>query len=422
MAKPEEFLPLFADDSGQVMEHPGLSMLGRSGMEWVEPVQGEMMPLPRGAVLVTVPGQKPVAGAGGQARVIDQAPGGGSAHAVAALLPQGFTRTLLPAGVSPQPHAILPLQGYAAIGFKSEKIWVAAVQSDEHRKWHPRFYSTPHLPQRIEKLMARYPDNRIIQQLGICAMRYGCFTAQNIFYGRWEGGIPTMTACNADCIGCISEGHITDDAPQQRLQFIPTVNEISEVGTLHLTRAREGIISFGQGCEGEPSLNAETIAAALVKIRHNTRQGTININTNAGFTEGIAKLSRTGLDSMRVTIFSCREDNYNQYHRPRNYDLGDVENSVRLAKDSGVLVSLNLLVFPGFTDCEAEIEALMTWVQKNGVDMIQLRNLNMDPNVLFRHVSAEGEVLGINNFLYILQQELPGLRLGSYSHPVIAGE
>lgn len=227
-----------------------------------------------------------------------------------------------------------------------------------------------------------------------------------------------MTACNAGCIGCISESHITVDSPQQRLEFQPSIQEISQLGLEHLTHAREGIISFGQGCEGEPSLNADNLSQAIKLIRKQCQQGTININSNAGYTEGIKQLCRSGLDAMRVTIFSCREENYNCYHRPKNYRLADVENSIRYAKDQGIRVSLNLLTFPGFTDREEELESLLGFVQKNRIDMIQLRNLNIDPDLLFHHIPPGGETLGITNFIHLLHQELPNLEIGSYSHPL----
>lgn len=417
MKKNDGFLALYANEKGEVLEHPRFGMLGRTGMEWVEPERDEMIPLPQGASLVSIQGHIPVAFDNNRVKTFGSALNCQATQAVAALLPQGFTRTLLPAYVSLENGHDVPLMGYAAVGFRNNKIWVAAVQSDEHRKWHPRYYNTAGLPGRINRMLKKYPDNRIVRQLANCSLQYSCYTAQNIFYGRWEGGIPTMTACNAGCIGCISESHITVDSPQQRLEFQPSIQEISQLGIEHLTNAKEGIISFGQGCEGEPSLNADNLAQAINIMREQCQQGTININTNAGYTDGIKQLCRAGLDAMRVTIFSCQQENYNCYHRPRNYQLEDVENSIKQAKDHGVRVSLNLLVFPGFTDREEELESLLGFVQKNRIDMIQLRNLNIDADLLFHHIPTGGESLGINNFIYLLHQELPGLEIGSYSHP-----
>jgi pyruvate-formate lyase-activating enzyme len=412
------YLTMYANSRGEVIEHPGLKMLCRSGAQWLIPDKNEMILLPRGASLVSLPGFLPVGITGDQhIRCLEMSPAdGGQVLAVAALLPQGFTRTLLPACVSPTQQE-MSLLGYAAIGFKNGRIYVAAVQSDEHKKWHPVNYNTEGLPARIQRLLKKYPQNRIYRQLAHCSLHYGCFTAQNIFYQRWEGGIPTMKSCNADCLGCISESHIGPDSPQQRLQFIPSVKEITEVGQEHLSRASDGIISFGQGCEGEPSLNADKLAAAIRGIRRVCAQGSINVNTNAGFTRGICQMCDAGLDSMRVTIFSCLEHNYNQYHRPRNYNINNVQESIRYAKGQGLFVSLNLLVFPGFTDRPEEIEALLAFVRNNDIDMIQLRNLNFDPDVLLKYFPNGGEPVGMTQFLAVLQEQLPKVRLGSYSLP-----
>jgi len=418
MATTMRWLPLFANRDGEVMEFPGLEMLARSGLQWVVPEGGEMIPLPNGASLVAVPNQLPVGWDGERPRLLNPPSEGMSIQAVAALLPQGFTRTLLPAYVSPSSSPAIPLLGYAAVGFRAGRIWVAAVQSDLHRNWHPHYFNTEGLPRRISMMLQRFPSNRILRQLAHCALQYSCYTAQNIFYRRWEGGIPTMTACNADCLGCISESHLPVDSPQQRLDFRPSIGEISELGLAHLLQARQGIISFGQGCEGEPSLNAGDLAAAIAHIRLRTDQGTININTNAGYTQGIQQLCRAGLDAVRVTVFSLRQDNYMSYHRPHNYQFSDVTASIEFARQAGVKVSLNLLTLPGFTDREEEVEALLLFVQKYGVDMIQLRNLNIDPDQILRIFPKGGGVIGIPGMIGMLQAELPGTVIGSYTHPV----
>ncbi|MGI5920598.1 MAG: radical SAM protein [Syntrophomonadaceae bacterium] len=413
------FLTLYSNSRGEVFEDKETIMLGRNGTEWVVPDPSEMMPLPKGATLVTIPGYMPVGiGEDDNLTCLQHDPHNpqDKVTAVAALLPQGFTRTLLPACLSENPEEAWPLFGYAAVGWHNEKIYVSAVQTDEHRRWHPAYYNTDGLPARINRLLNKYPENRILRQLARCSLEYGCFTAQNLFYQRWEAGIPSINVCNASCLGCISESHIQAAAPQNRLDFRPEINEIVEIGTEHLANARQPIISFGQGCEGEPSLNASRLAPAIERIRSRTDQGLININTNAGYYKGIARLCDAGLDSMRVTIFSCREENYNKYHRPRDYTLADVKRSINYAREKGVTISLNLLVFPGFTDREQEVQGLLDFIAVNPVNMIQMRNLNFDPDLLFKQFPGNSEVLGINNFLNLLKQEIPQVKIGSYTH------
>lgn len=413
------YLTLFADQYGEVFEHPHLAMLGRTADRWELPGPGEMIPLPGGASLVMVPEHYPVGWDTEKQRAVllQKSPYGGEGrvYAVAALLPQGFTRTYLPAGVVPKGRGALPLLGYAAVGLKNDRIYVAAIQTDRHHRWHPRYYNTNGLQRRVERRLQAEPGNRILQHLSQCACSYGCFTAQNIFYERWEGGIPSMPACNAACLGCISERHGKAPSPQQRLNFIPEVEEIASVGTHHLEKARGGIISFGQGCEGEPSLNHARLAEATRMIRRRTERGTININTNAGYPEGIRDLVDAGLNSMRVTMFSCRRNNYEKYHRPRDYGLEDVEASIRFARKRGVCVSINLLTFPGFTDQAAEVEELLKFLSRNDVNMVQLRNLNLDPDELFQHFPYSGNTLGIKGLIRTLRG-IKGLKVTSYTH------
>lgn len=414
------FLTLFNNQKGDVLENRNLTMLGRNGADWVEPGPAEMMLLPRGASLVTLPGHIPV-GLDRHARLTycetDPLNSSQRVFAVGALLPQGFTRTLLPACVSSSSSDFLPLLGYAAVGLKDDKIYVAATQTDEHRRWHPVHYNTDGLPARIGRILKKHPNNRIYNQLARCSLEYSCYTAQNIFYQRWEGGIPTTCTCNANCLGCISESHLEVDSPQHRLDFSPTVEEITEVGAEHLQNARDGIISFGQGCEGEPALNGDNLSRAIRFIRQQTEDGTINMNTNAGYFAGVKTMCDAGLDAMRVTIFSCGEENYNIYHKPCKYSLEDVRKSINYAGEKGLRVSLNLLTFPGFTDREDEIAHLVEFVNNNPVQSIQFRNLNFDPDYLFEKFKGGGQAVGIISMMQILQKEAPQVNQISYTHP-----
>ena len=57
---------------------------------------------------------------------------------------------------------------------------------------------------------------------------------------------------------------------QDRLTFKPTAEEIVEFTVPHLETAPFPIISFGQGCEGEPLLMWETIRESIIEIRKHT--------------------------------------------------------------------------------------------------------------------------------------------------------
>lgn len=411
---------LFANEKGEFFDYP-LNAVGRAWDRYVEIIDEDLIPLPEGAGLVMIPGGMPIGiNRQGGFTLMKQNPyGEGAAYAVAATLPQGYTRTLLPA-YRREDDKPLPLLGYAAVVCKGEQLYVAALQTDELDKWAPEHYSGPELPALIEKRINIHPENRLLKHLAKCSTDYCCYTAQNIFYTRWEGGLPVSPTCNAACLGCISlQPAECCPSPQSRLTFRPSLQEIVEVGAYHLENAPEAIISFGQGCEGEPSIAADIIAAAIKEMRNKTNQGTVNMNSNAGYTAGVSKIIDAGLDSVRVSIISANPDIYNAYYRPKGYTLANVKASIKYAKQKGVYVSLNLLTLPGLTDRERETESLIELIKETGVDMVQIRNLNIDPDYLIEKIPpVSGEPLGITAFLKIMSEELPHVVIANYSKPV----
>lgn len=377
-------------------------------------IAAEYIPLPAGATLTSLPGRKPLAfNHEGQATAIE---GKGESWALGALLPQGFTRTLLPAYEIQAGPEVLPLLGYTAVAFDGDKVMVAAKATDEHHRWHPKHFNTGDLPQRIARAQRRLPKNRIIAQLANCSLEYGCFTAQNIFYRRWEGGLPVSPTCNAQCLGCISKQESECcPSPQGRIAFTPTVEEGAEVALWHLTGNSKGeIISFGQGCEGEPSLAAETIVGIISLTRSKTDQGAININTNAGDVGKIKTIVDSGLDSMRVSLISATPRYYDAYYRPRGYGISDVERSIAYAVDRGVHVSLNLLTLPGFNDREEEIDALLALIRRTGLQKVQIRNLNIDDEFFYRSLAiAKTPSIGIDILIDTLRNN--NVEVGNYT-------
>lgn len=405
---------VYADENGQVFDHPRYLGIGRSGDAYMEILEEELIPLPDGASLVSLPGCTPI---GLDPEKGNMVPLTGYT-AVGALLPQGYTRLMVPAFLKADKEEKLPLFGYTAVVWKKGRFYVAADPTDEPYKWDPNNFSRNELEKKVHKILKQSPDNRIYQHMSNCALGYGCLTASNTFFNRWEGGLPVSRTCNAGCYGCISQQ--PDDSgfvsPQTRMDFTPTVDELVEVMLFHL-KTPESIISFGQGCEGEPSTKAGLIAQAIQKVRETTDMGYININTNAGLTDGIKTIVDAGLNLMRVSIISALDEHYNAYYRPRAYSLANVERSAAYASEKGVYTSINYLVFPGVFDREEEIEGMIDFIRRTGVRLIQMRNLNIDPDSYLSMIPpAQGELFGMKQALEIYRQELPDVIIGSYTH------
>ncbi|RJX37423.1 radical SAM protein [Paenibacillus pinisoli] len=411
---------VYADEHGNVFDHPDYIGLGRSGDMIVEIMEDELIPLPEGATLVSLPFTRPI-GLDPESGQMQALPSG--SQAVGALLPQGYTRLCLPGYVKSDKKEKLPLFGYTAVVWKDGRFYVTAEQCDDPERWDPLNCDRQELNVQVERLLQKYPDNRLYKHLSNCALGYECLTASNTFLSRWEGAVPVSYSCNAGCFGCISEQ--PDDsgfvAPQTRMNFKPTVDEVVEI-MLEQLKEPESIISFGQGCEGEPSTQVKIIVEAMKRVRAQNSLGYININTNAGLTDFMRAIVDAGLDLMRVSTISAIDEHYNAYYKPRAYTLQNVERSLKYATDQGVYTSINYLIFPGVTDREEEIEAMIGFAKRTGLKLIQMRNLNIDPESYLELIpKAQGEIYGMKQMLEIYRQELPDVVIGSYTHVPPAG-
>jgi wyosine [tRNA(Phe)-imidazoG37] synthetase (radical SAM superfamily) len=384
-----------------------------------EPSEEEMSPVPYGTTYFFLPGRSPwgIHRKKSKKELIAQPE---DTVAVGLVPPPGYTRTLLPAykNNSREP---LPFFAYSLGAYRGGECYIAAIQTESSYRWEPSQYDSVDLDKRIKKRLKKTPGNRLLAHLSHCALNYHCYNAQNIFMGRWEGGIPVAPACNADCLGCISRKRKKPPlSPQKRITFVPEATDIVEIAVEHL-QTGEAIVSFGQGCEGEPLLQAKLIEEAIMKIRQKTDRGTIHINTNASMPGPLEKLMAAGLDSIRISMNSAIEERYNLYYSPSGYQFSSVKKSLRAAVSKGIFVSINLLVMPGITDSEEELEHLEKLLHEYRPHMIQLRNLNIDPDIYFGTMpAAGGKKIGIPAMIRRLKRAFPALMLGNFTPPLKA--
>lgn len=404
---------LVADEHGEIYDDPRYIAAAMTGGDFVPLKPGDLIPLPEGSKFFFIPKGRPVGfnKKGGPIVLND-------AYAVAAFLPPGYTRTYLPAYEEFRSDPVLPLWSYTAVAWYKDGFYAAAVQVAWMRKADPRLHDDEVIAPLVAKKLARHPKNRLLKHLEKCAMFYHCFAAKNLFVGRWEAPLPTSPSCNARCVGCLSLQEGECCASQDRIQFVPTPDEIAEVAVPHLKKAEEAIVSFGQGCEGEPLMQSKTLVKAVKLMRERTSRGIVNLNTNGFSSERIEALRDAGLDSIRISMNSTDRDRYKQYHRPRDYTFEDVMNSIKTAKKIGLFTSINYLVFPGYTDREEEVNKLRQLISDTGIDQVQMRNLSLDPSLYLNAVKRPaGVALGVGNLIESLKSEFPGLVIGYFNLP-----
>jgi molybdenum cofactor biosynthesis enzyme MoaA len=176
----------------------------------------------------------------------------------------------------------------------------------------------------------------------------------------------------------------------------------------------DGIVSFGQGCEGEPLLRSTIIAKAIEKIRAARSNGTINLNTNGSLPKSLEMCIDAGLQAVRVSLNSFRPAVYAAYYRPIGYELEDVLESIRIAVRRGLRVSLNLLTHPGVTDDADEVEAMRAFLASAPVAMIQTRTLNIDPEWYFAACGRPKRAIGMRAAIDAIRNV--GVAVGNFTH------
>jgi pyruvate-formate lyase-activating enzyme len=364
-----------------------------------------LLPAPPGTLEMMMPQRHPLTAIGPLGR----------RTAMAVALPAGYTRLLLPAYAAQRNAPALPLFGYTFAGVVADKLYVGAMRTDESEHWEPRRFRAGELERIVERRLAAEPGNSALQQVARCSLDYACFTAQNVFLEVGEAALPVSPKCNARCIGCISEQEPGSGvpSPQARIEQEAAAVDLAAVATHHLERVADGIVSFGQGCEGEPLLRAVAIARAIERTRAKRGNGTINLNTNGSLPKELARCIDAGLQAVRISLNSFRAQTYRAYYRPQGYGLDDVFESIRLAGSRGVRVSLNLLTHPGVTDDEDEVAAMEEFLRGSPVSMVQTRTLNIDPATYFEAVGRPRAPIGMRAAIERIGRLA---RVGNFTH------
>ncbi len=420
-------LLVVSDRQGNIFEVPGLLAAGMSLAVPVLPRPEDFVPLPEGSNLFMLLGRIPI-GFDPEEREFVRVPeyGGEPVFAVAAFMAPAWLQ-LHRSACEPEPGPAgaerLSLYSYTATGWQGDRFCAAGMRIDPDPRQDLANVHLPTIERRAREVLRRHPGNRLVAHLvENCVFRYGCPAARNFAMGRWECPVPTSPYCNSRCLGCLSRQPASSRvcAAQDRLPFVPTVAEIVEFTVPHLEAAPRPVISFGQGCEGEPLMVGDLLEEAIREIRRRTGRGVINLNTNASRPDVVERLCAAGLDSIRVSVNSVREPSYRRYYLPQGYTFGDVVESLRIAAGHGLWTSINYLMFPGFTDQPEEVEALGRLISSSKLNMIQTRNLNIDPDWYIDEMGLrDGADAGIGMRAWVerIRARFPALKLGYFNPP-----
>ena len=408
---------VFGDERGNVYEDKNYFALGRYGNSFKPLYEEELIELPRGSDLFVLPARHPM----GINRKTGKIECLNDVLAISAFLSPAHTHLLLSAYKREEKAPVLPLFAYSAVGWHDNKFYVPAMRIDQDKRQEPYLFNQKKVIEMGKKILKEFPKNKLIAHIiKNCAFKYFCPAARNFCLGRFEAPLPSSPLCNSRCLGCISfQNKEKSPIPctQPRITFIPSPEEIAETAIFHLQRAKNPIVSFGQGCEGEPLMVKDVLIEAVKIIRGKTKKGIINLNTNGSLPKAVEELFKAGIDSIRVSINSVRKEIYEKYYQPINYNFENVLETLSLSKRYEKWVSINYFVFPGVTDDVEEWEAMKKVLQSTKINMIQWRNFNIDPDWYLEElkITRGTNILGIRNYVNLLRKEFPQIYFGYFN-------
>jgi pyruvate-formate lyase-activating enzyme len=410
---------------GEIFDLDGYAAMGMAGPSLVPLTPDDTMNMPFGSELMFLPDRKPVVYNihQQQIEILKENPykPGEPVFPVAAFNSPGYVVSFVSAYEENESAGFLPLFSYGAVGWHKGKFRSAVILVDREKRQDLRMMKPEDVVAGIRSIQKEMPNNRLETHLEKCAMEYGCPAAKNFFVGRYEAPLPTSPRCNAQCLGCLSlQKNSGIPHSQNRIAFKPTPGEIAQVALLHIGRVKKSVVSFGQGCEGDPLLAADVIGPAIKKIRSETRSGTINMNTNGSRPDTLRNLLEAGLDSIRISLNSIRRPCYDVYFRPKGYVFEDVIKSIEIALKKKKFVSVNYLNCPGFTDTPEEFNALCELIRGYPINMIQWRNLNFDPKRYWKTMSAvsgPGKPMGMHRIISQIKASFPNVKHGYFNPP-----
>ena len=400
-----------ADRAGRIIvsDHAAAAFDGAAVVPFSDPV-----PLPAGATVLHIEREAETLDRAGRARRV-----GAGRLAVAAVLPLGHLRTLLPAYSDAPDKADLTPRAYAAVAADDAgELVVAAMLMDRDPTRDVDAYPKAEISAKVNEALRSRPADRLVRQLARCAREYGCRAAANAFYGRWECALPIAAPANEHPPSVIDLRLDGEAEPREPAAFHATGEEVATLATEHFNRGGT-LVSFGRACEGEPLLAARVVEDAIRLIRAATRSGTIHLETNGSVPAALRRLATTGLDAVTIRLASARASTYEALHRPEGYRFADVRASLRIAAEQRLPTSLLIPVLPGLFDRTDEIAALIGLageLREGGA--ILLRDLAADPLRALALAKDRETGSGVARALERLRDELPHLRVGSFVRPL----
>ncbi len=193
--------------------------------------------------------------------------------------------------------------------------------------------------------------------------------------------------------------------------FSETFAEMSESALLHISNTANPLINI----EIAEDISTREITQFIQTIRTKTVQGIIQINAAFADPGSVKEWCEAGLDSICFSLNSTQKKLYELFHHRSPSQFDDIIESLKIARHFHRRIVLSYGVFPGLTDHPDEIEAFKKLVGDLNIEIVQLHNLEIDPEWYvdeLRLMTLNRSQLGIKSWFSDLRKTFPSIQIG----------
>ncbi len=174
-----------ANASGQIFELDGYGAVGMDGPVRVPLTSVDTINMPHGSELMYLPDRAPVLHnpKNGQFEVLQENPDapGEQLFPVAVFNSPGYIASCISAYQENKNAGYLPLFSYGAVGWHKGRFRSAAIRVDTERRQDLRLMNIQKVTAGVADMQRKFSENRLVQHLAHCALRYGCPAGKNFF-------------------------------------------------------------------------------------------------------------------------------------------------------------------------------------------------------------------------------------------------
>lgn len=373
---------LFADKNGNIYDHPTLKMTGKTNSFDIVPYETELTELPKNHKIKFLEGAVPLGYDQERAKIVEFEGG----FPVYITTPKGYLRVLMPSFKAFNNNILQPDE-YTAVGFMEDTFYFPGIKADVLTEDISEKNGT--FKDKIVKY--EYANNKLVNYL--IKMSKKTF-----------GEIETLTPFGNEIIFDFRYFGETTPSEVYELLNIYSKEQKFPVVTFKNIALSDNIFEiFVDSLKLTSKLDSLTINIQNPIVPSNQMKKILEYPPNSITIPFISSLN--SLISSKISDTIGLMKNHNE----------SIQKLIELFQRYGTNVFVDLLILPGFTDTEGNIQNLVDFLNTYRINSLKLSNMKINPNRIFEGVeSLKEELLGIRTMLKKLKKECKELKFSVF--------